>query len=111
VTCSWLALGGDNKFINDGRKIDWVDKSILSFEPRTMETELQVQKILELQQIASILPGTFTNYKGITKSLNFAVNTPCRVEVPIKITPPQKGGGLVSRKMDIMTTYLYGLLD
>jgi hypothetical protein len=45
----FLALGGDNKFINGDREIDWVNKSILSYDPRTKETELQVQKILELQ--------------------------------------------------------------
>jgi hypothetical protein len=43
-----LALGGDNKFIDDGWKIIWNDKTILSSDPRTKETELQVQKILEL---------------------------------------------------------------
>jgi hypothetical protein len=42
----FLAFGGDNKFINDGQKIDWDDKSILSSNPRIKETELQVQKIL-----------------------------------------------------------------
>ena len=44
----FLALGGDNKFIDDSREIDWDDKSILFSKPRTKETELQVQKILEL---------------------------------------------------------------
>jgi hypothetical protein len=34
----------------------------------------------------------FTGYKGVTKSLNPAVNMPCRVEVPIKTTPPPKRG-------------------
>jgi hypothetical protein len=49
----FLTLGGDNKFINDGREIDWDNKSILSSDPRTKETKLQVQNFLELQQIAS----------------------------------------------------------
>jgi hypothetical protein len=31
-----------------------------------------------------------TDYKGVTKSLNPAVNTPCRVEVAIKTTPTPK---------------------
>jgi hypothetical protein len=44
----FLALRGDNKFINDGQEIDCDDKSILSSDPHTKETELQVQKILEL---------------------------------------------------------------
>jgi hypothetical protein len=45
----FLVLGGDNKFINDDQKIDWDGKSIISSDPCTKETELQVQKILELQ--------------------------------------------------------------
>jgi hypothetical protein len=57
------------------------------------------KKKLELQQIASNLPDTFTNYKGVTKSLNLAVNVPYRVEVTIKTTPSLKRGGLVIRKM------------
>jgi hypothetical protein len=86
----FLALGEDNKFNNDGWEINWDDKSILSSDPRTKETKLQVQKILELQQIASNLLDAFTDYKGVTKSLNTTINVPCRVEVPIKITPPLK---------------------
>jgi hypothetical protein len=34
----------------------------------------------------------FTDYKGVTKSLNPTVNAPCRVEVPIKITQLLKRG-------------------
>jgi hypothetical protein len=91
-------LGRDNKFINDGREIDWYDKSILSSDPRTKETELQVQKILELQQIASNLPNMFTDYKCGIKSLNSTVYTPCGVEVPIKTTPPPKMGVCLPEK-------------
>jgi hypothetical protein len=86
----FLALWGDNKFINGGRKFDWDDKSTLSFDPRTKESELHVQKILELHQIASNLPDVFTDYKDAAKSLNPVVNTSCRVEVQIKTTQPLK---------------------
>jgi hypothetical protein len=44
-----LTLGGDNKFIDDGQEIDWDDKTILSSDPRTKDTDLQVQKIIKLQ--------------------------------------------------------------
>jgi hypothetical protein len=44
----FMALGRDNKFINDGREINWDDKSIISFDPCTKETEFQVQKIIQL---------------------------------------------------------------
>jgi hypothetical protein len=94
----FLALGGDNKFITNGREINWDDKSILSSDPRTKEIELQVQKIIELQQIASNLPNVFIDYKCITKFLNSTVNVPCRVEVPIKTTPPPKRGRASQQK-------------
>jgi hypothetical protein len=45
----FFTLRGDNNFINDGREINWDDKSIISSNPRIKETELQIQKILELQ--------------------------------------------------------------
>jgi hypothetical protein len=57
----FLSLVRDNKFITDGQKINWDDTCIISSEPRTKETELQVQKILELQQIASNMPDVFTD--------------------------------------------------
>jgi hypothetical protein len=40
----------------------------------------------------------FTDYKGVTKSLNHAVNTPCRVEILIKITLPPKRGRASQQK-------------
>jgi hypothetical protein len=38
----FLALGGDNKFIDDGREIIWDDKTILSSDPYTKEIDLQL---------------------------------------------------------------------
>jgi hypothetical protein len=87
------ALWGDNKFIDDDQEIVWDDKIILSSDPHTKETDLQVKKILEFEQIASNLLHAFTDYEGVTKSMNPAVNVPHRVEVPIKTTPPLKRGG------------------
>ena len=40
------ALGGDIKYHNESQEINWDDKTILSSDPRTRETELQVQKLL-----------------------------------------------------------------
>jgi hypothetical protein len=47
---------------------------------------LQVQKIINLQNVANILPDAFTDYKGVTKSWNPIVNAPERVDVPKKTT-------------------------
>jgi hypothetical protein len=91
-------LGGDNKFITDAREINWDDKYIPSSDPHIKEIGLQVQKIIELQQIASNPPDVFTDYKCVTKSLNSAVNAPCRVEVSIKTIPPLKKGRASQQK-------------
>jgi hypothetical protein len=80
------ALGGEFKYPNECQEINWDDKSILSSDPRTQESELQVQKIIELQHFANNLPDAFTDYNGVTKSLNPAVNAPSRVEVPSEST-------------------------
>jgi hypothetical protein len=50
-----------------------------------METEQQVQRLLDLQNIANNLADAFTNYKGVV-SFNPARNVPERVEVPKKTT-------------------------
>ena len=54
----------------------------------------------DLQHIANNLPDSFTNLKGVTKSLNLARNAPERVEVPIKTTqlpiPKKRGSSTAS---------------
>jgi hypothetical protein len=40
----------------------------------------------------------FTDYKGVTKSLNPTINTPYQVEVPIKTTTPLKRGRASQQK-------------
>jgi hypothetical protein len=44
------------------------------------------------------MSDAFTDYKGVIKFLNPAINTPCRVEVPIKITPLPKMGRASQQK-------------
>jgi hypothetical protein len=51
-----------------------------------METKLQVQRLIDLQNIANNLPDVFTNYKDVVKSFYPASNVPERVEVPNKTT-------------------------
>ena len=64
-----------------------------SSNPCTSEAELEVQRIINLQNFANKLPGAFTDYKGVTRSHIPAVNVPERVEVTQKdtdsaLTPP-----------------------
>ena len=51
-----------------------------------METELRVQRLIDLQNIANNLPDAFTNYKGVVKSFYPVRNVSERVEVPNKTT-------------------------
>ena len=61
-------------------------KGIQSLDPRTNESELEVQKIINLQNIANNLPDAFTDYKGVTKSNVPAMNVPERVDVTHRST-------------------------
>ena len=98
------ALGGE-LYQKECQEIDWDAKSILYTDPRTTETELQVQRIIDLQNIANNLPDAFSNYKGVTKSLHPARNVPERVEVPNKTTQPpigKKRGRSTSKRQDVI---------
>ena len=85
------------------QKINWNAEGIQFSDPCTTETELQVQRIIDLQNIANNLPDAFSDYKGVTKSLHPARNVPERVEVPNKTTHPQiskKRGRSTSKRQD-----------
>jgi hypothetical protein len=69
-------LGGEFQNNSECQKINWDDKSMISSYPRTQKTELQVQKIINLQNVANNLPDAFTDYNGVMKSWNHAVNAP-----------------------------------
>src|SRR6266498_295132 len=81
--------------------IEWNASGIQSLDPRTKESELEVQRIIHLQNIANNLPDTFTDLKSVSKSHNPIVNIPERVAIPIKVTqlPNQnkRGRSMVTR--------------
>jgi hypothetical protein len=56
------------------QEINWNDKSIMLSDPHAQKTELQVQKIINLQNAANNLPDAFTDYNGVMKSWNPTVN-------------------------------------
>jgi hypothetical protein len=80
------AVGGDSKYQNECQEINWNLQDIPASDPRTLETEFQVQKIIDLQHIANNLPDAFTDIKGVTKSLNPTRNVPARGEIPKNTT-------------------------
>ena len=96
------ALGGESNH-KECQEIDWNVTGIQSLDPRTKESETEVQRIIDLQHIANNLPDAFTDHKGVTKSHIPAVNAPERVEVPTKTTQTpnesKRGRNLVSRNI------------
>jgi hypothetical protein len=64
----FLTLGGEFNYNSEYQEINWDDKSIISSDSCTQETELQVQKIINLQNPVNNLLNVFTNYKGVMKS-------------------------------------------
>ncbi|GKD89474.1 hypothetical protein Tco_1364981, partial [Tanacetum coccineum] len=62
----------------------WSEPSLLYLDPRTKQSETEVQKIMHLQEIANQLPDAFTSIKKVTKSHIPAANAPARVEIPNK---------------------------
>ncbi|KAK9133229.1 hypothetical protein Scep_012757 [Stephania cephalantha] len=62
-------LGGDKKPIQkEWREIAWNASTLSHYDPRTNQCELEVQKIIHLQQIANQLPDAFNDAKQVTKS-------------------------------------------
>ena len=91
---NFLELGGDkNQKLKECREISWNVKDLQYLDPRTSQTELEVQKIINLQYLASNMPDAFTDHKGVTKSHIPVVNTPQIVKVPkgssIYVNAPQ----------------------
>lgn len=75
------ALGGEDKEIIK-KEIAWNATSMSFMDPRTNESELEVQRIIHLQNIANRLPDALIDTKRVTKSYFPAENVPARLEVP-----------------------------
>ena len=62
------------------------------------ESALEVQRIINLQNIANNLPDAFTDYKSVTKSHVPAMNVLERVEITQKTAQPPKRGRKLDKK-------------
>ncbi|GJZ27792.1 hypothetical protein Tco_0572439 [Tanacetum coccineum] len=72
----FLPLGGENE--NHEKDVSWSEPSLLYLDPRTKQSETEVQRIMHMQEIANQLPDAFTDTKRVTKSYIPAA----RVEIP-----------------------------
>ena len=77
-------LGREFKYHAESQEINWDTGGIVNEGPHTQESELQVLRILNLQNIANNLSNAFTAGKDVTKSYIPARNVPERIEVPNK---------------------------
>ena len=80
------SLGGGNLPLDEKcREIIWHSTGIPAHDPRTKEENQEVQKIIDLQNLANELPDHFCDLKSVIKSHVPARNAPERVEIPNKI--------------------------
>ena len=61
-------LGGGKPIPEEWRKITWNESSLSHFDPPTKQSELEVQKIIHLQDLANRLPDAFIDSTKVTKS-------------------------------------------
>ncbi|XP_042444090.1 uncharacterized protein LOC122029217 [Zingiber officinale] len=73
-------IKGENKRLE--QEIIWRELSLSHFDPRTKQSEFEVQKIIRLQNLANQLPEAFIDQKKVTKSCIPAANAPIRIDVP-----------------------------
>ena len=64
------------------QEIIWNSYKISLFDPCTNQYELEVQRIIHLQNLANQSPYAFIGTKKVTKSHIPAANAPARIDVP-----------------------------
>jgi len=76
------ALGGEIYQIHMHKDIEWCAPSLKYLDLPTKKRELEVQKIVHLQNMANQLPDSFTDTRKVTNSYIPAANAPSRIEIP-----------------------------
>ena len=77
------SLGREKAIPEERREISWKTCTMTHLDPRTTQCELEVQRIIHLQNLANQLPDAFIDTKKVTKSYILAANTPARIDVLI----------------------------
>ena len=77
------SLGGENSIPEERREISWKTSTMTHIDLRTNQRELEVQKIIRLQNLANQLPDAFIDTKKVTKSHIPTANTLARIDVPV----------------------------
>ncbi|WJZ86250.1 hypothetical protein VitviT2T_005726 [Vitis vinifera] len=77
------SLGREKSIPEERREISWKTSTMTHLDPCTNQCELEVQRIIHLQNLANQLPDAFIDTKKVTKSHIPAANTPARIDVPV----------------------------
>ncbi|XP_068329618.1 uncharacterized protein [Pyrus communis] len=79
----FLSLRGD-KITNvpvEHHELSWITPTMSYLDPRTPQSETEVQRILDIQSIAQSMPYPFTDLAKVTRLYIPAANTPARMDV------------------------------
>ena len=77
------SLGGEKSILKEQREISWKKSTMTHLDPCTNQYELEVQRIIQLQNLANQLPDAFIDTKKVTKSHISVANTLVRIDVLI----------------------------
>ena len=76
-------LGGEELVLEERREIIWNTLTLTHLDSHTNQCELEVQRIIHLQNLANQLQDAFIYIKKVTKSYIPAANTLAWIDVPV----------------------------
>ncbi|KAM1164417.1 hypothetical protein PS2_023728 [Malus domestica] len=77
------SLGGEKTVPEERKELTWVVPTLSHFDPRSIQCENEVKRIVHLQSIANQMPDAFNDAMKVTKSHIPAANAPARIDVPV----------------------------
>ncbi|KAL6322691.1 hypothetical protein AAG906_015377 [Vitis piasezkii] len=77
----FLSLGGEKSIPEERREISWKASTMTHLDSRTNQCELEVQRIIHLQNLANQLLDGFIDTKKVTKSHISAANTLAQIDI------------------------------
>ena len=76
-------LRGEESVPEERHEIIWNALTLTHLDSHTNQCELEVQRIIHLQNLANQLQNAFIDTKKVTKSYILVANTPTRIGVPV----------------------------
>ena len=80
----FLSLGGDKNtnVQQEQQGLSWSVLTLSHLDPRTAQSEIEVRRILDLQNVADSMPDAFSDIAKVTRSHIPVANVPARIDVP-----------------------------